>query len=208
MWPVPSFMESGRAATNYKTTDSVNPFDEVNGRVGEQGSPYQTDPGVISLHDPQPPFTASQSRNFTTQRIPSDASGSRIAGRSYPGTPDAGANAAWFAPRTAGQEAQRVLGYDPRFFHTLNANAEDTGQKFQEPPVTLKSLAPAAFPNRGTPVSCLWMDRVPVTQRVFSDAISMQKGVSKLANFGIGPCIRDTLHWSKTTLAHGSPCLL
>jgi hypothetical protein len=66
MRPVPSFMESGRAATNYKATDSVNPFDEVNGRVGEQDSPYQTDPGVISLHDPQPPFTASQSRNFTT----------------------------------------------------------------------------------------------------------------------------------------------
>ncbi|WP_158821414.1 hypothetical protein [Granulicella sp. S156] len=108
------------------------------------------------MHDPQPPFTASQSRNFTTQRIPSDASGSRIAGRSYPGTPDAGANAAWFAPRTAGQEAQRVLGYDPRFFHTSNANAEDTGQKFQEPPVTLKSLAPAAFPNRGTPASNIY----------------------------------------------------
>lgn len=156
MRPVPSFTESGRAAMNYKATGSVNPVDELNGRVGEQDSPYQADPGVISLHDPQSPFATQQPRNFTTQSIPFDASGSRIAGRNYPGTPDAGANAVWFAPRTAGQEARGVLGYDPHFFDTSNSNVEDAGQKFQEPPVTLKSLAPAAFPSRGTPVSNIY----------------------------------------------------
>ena len=93
---------------------------------------------------------------FKAQSISSDAFGSRIAGQNYPGTPDAGASAVWFAPRAVGQEAQRVLGDDPRFFRTSNENAEDIGQKFQEPPVTLKSLDPAAFPSRGTPVSNIY----------------------------------------------------
>lgn len=77
-------------------------------------------------------------------------------GLNYLAAPDARANAAWLTPGTVGEGAQRPLGYDPRFFYTPNGGAVDAGQKFQEPPVTLKSLAPATFPSGGTPVSNIY----------------------------------------------------
>lgn len=42
------------------------------------------------------------------------------------------------------------------YFSTLQPSVDDNDQRFQGPPIILKSLAPAAFPNSGTPKTNLY----------------------------------------------------
>ena len=74
----------------------------------------------------------------------------------YLAVPNAGADAAWLTAPTGGKEDKRPVSYDSRFFYTPNANAVDAGERFQEPPIALRSLAPAAFPSGGTPVNNIY----------------------------------------------------
>jgi hypothetical protein len=109
----------------------------------------------ISHNSPSPPG-GSWRQTLTPRSIPSDATGlntpnlfrSDLFGpgnslfSSYPQLPNMGDEAA--------------IAKAPNYFNMPQTSVGDDEQRFQGPPITLKSLAPAAFPSRGTPRTNLY----------------------------------------------------
>ncbi|AEU37277.1 hypothetical protein [Granulicella mallensis] len=133
---------------NGKSALSDRNYNQYGSQYSKENVPHE----VLHPH-PQPPSAASWPQNLTPRSISPNTMG-LAAQSSDPTNPVNNPFSPYLRSLNTGYGSAPERGSN--YFSMPQPSVGDNDQRFQGPPITLKSLAPAAFPSSGTPRTNLY----------------------------------------------------